>query len=78
MTQGTSEEYIIGDRLLGFGGDTILGIYFPGSNNFHTLISFWTVRNEDIFIALLTGILVALPAAIIGALLTYILTRSDP
>lgn len=47
MPQGQHREYIIGDRLLGFGGDTILGIDLP-SGGFHTLVSFWALRGETI------------------------------
>ena len=75
-------EYIIGDRLLGFGGDTILGIYasdvggsHPGEPRydlgFHTLISFWAIRDEDIF----TRLAVAIPSGLIGALITLALTK---
>jgi len=67
MTQGQQLEYIIGDRLLGFGGDTILGVDLPGGG-FHTLASFWTLRGETI----LYGTILALLSGCVGALLAII------
>ena len=69
MTQGQQQEYIVGDRLLGFGGDTILGVYLPGGG-FHTLVSFWTLRGETV----LYGVALALLSAIVGALFAVLLS----
>jgi len=68
MTQGQQQEYIIGDRLLGFGGDTILGVYLPGGG-FHTLVSFWALRGETV----LYGVVLALLSGIAGALIALLL-----
>ncbi len=70
MTKGQQQEYIIGDRLLGFGGDTILAVYLPNNIEFHTLVSFWTLRGETV----LYGAVLALLAAIAGALFTLLLS----
>jgi hypothetical protein len=67
MTQGQRQEYTIGDRLLGFGGDTILGVDMP-SGGFHTLVSFWTLRGETV----LYGIILSLLSGVAGALLTLL------
>lgn len=67
MTQGQRQEYIIGDRLLGFGGDTILGVDLPGGG-FHTLVSFWTLRGETV----LYGVILVLLSGVVGALLTLL------
>ena len=67
MTQGQSDEYVIGDRLLGFGGDTILGVKTP-NGDFHTLVSFWTLRGETV----MYGVVVALLSAVAGALFTLL------
>lgn len=68
MTQGDRHEYIIGQRLLGFGGDTILGVKLP-SGGFHALVSFWTIRGET----LMYGALLAVLSGIVGALFTLLL-----
>ena len=70
MTQGQRQDYIIGDRLLGFGGDTILGVDLP-SGGFHTLVSFWALRGE----AVLYGVILSLLSGVVGALLTLLVTR---
>jgi hypothetical protein len=59
--------HTIGDRLLGFGGDTILGVDMP-SGGFHTLVSFWTLRGETV----LYGIILSLLSGVAGALLTLL------
>jgi len=69
MTQGQQQQYIIGDRLLGFGGDTVLGVDLP-SGGFHTLVSFWTLRGETV----LYGLVLSLVSAMVGALLTLLIT----
>ena len=69
MTQRERQEYIVGDRLLGYGGDTILGADVP-SGGFHTLVSFWTLRGETV----LYGVILALLSGAVGALLTFVLT----
>ena len=68
MVKGESREYIIGDRLLGFGGDTILGVKMP-NGGFHTLVSFWTLRGET----LMYGALLALISGIAGALFALLI-----
>lgn len=40
-------ELVIGDKLLGFTGDTYVGIVLPPSENYQTLYSFRTVAQED-------------------------------
>ena len=69
MIQGENHRYTIGDRLLGFGGDTILGVKIP-NGGFHTLVSFWTLRGETVMygavLALLSGIAGALFALLIN------------
>lgn len=71
MKKGERNEYMIGDRLLGYGGDTILGVDLP-SGGFHTLVSFWTLRGETI----LYGVLLSLLSGFVGALFTWMITRS--
>jgi hypothetical protein len=68
MTQGQQQTYIIGGRLLGFGGDTILGVDLP-SGEFHTLVSFWTLRGETI----LYGAILAVLSGIVGALFALLI-----
>ncbi|MCK4362048.1 MAG: hypothetical protein KAW13_02060 [Dehalococcoidia bacterium] len=69
MTQGDPPwEKEIGDRMLGFGGDTILGVEMP-SGGFHTLMAFWTIREETVLYGLLLGIAVALLSTILSLLL---------
>jgi len=68
MTQGQQQHYTIGDRLLGFGGDTILGVDLPGGG-FHTLVSFWTLRGETV----LYGVILSLLSGAVGALLTLLI-----
>ena len=69
MKRDQQKEYIIGDRLLGFGGDTILGVDLPQMGGFHTLVSFWTLRGETI----LYGMILLLLSGAVGALLTMAL-----
>lgn len=69
MTQGQHQEYVVGDRLLGFGGDAILGVALP-SGGFHTLVSFWTLRGETV----LYGVTLSLLSGAVGALLTLLAT----
>ncbi len=70
MAQGQHQEYEIGDRLLGFGGDTILGVDLP-SGGFHTLVSFWTLRGETV----LYGLILSLFSALAAALLTLFIAN---
>ena len=68
MIQGQPpKEYIIGDRMLGFGGDTILGVDLP-SGGFHTLMGFWTLRWETVFYGIILGIVLVLVSTILSLL----------
>ncbi len=70
LQQGHAAEFMIGKRLLGFGGDTVLGIRMPQSNNhYETLMSFWVIRTETIFY----GLSLALFSGIMGALITLLI-----
>jgi hypothetical protein len=67
------KEYRVGDRLLGFTGDTILGLRIPEQQRgFHTLYGFRVVAVEELVIAFLitalAGIVVWLLAYISGKL----------
>jgi len=54
-----------GDRLLGWSGDTILGIRHPGDEGFHTLYSFRVVALEDVIV----GLSIAGAAVLLGFIL---------
>lgn len=73
MQKGEQKEYIIGDRLLGIGGDAILGVRIPTktTGHFHTLVSFWVLRGETV----LFGAILALLSGGVGALATFLATR---
>ena len=59
-----------GDRLLGFTGDTLLGIWVEkSSRNYHTLYSFKVIALEDLFIGILL--------TVIAALLAFVLSRIE-
>ena len=64
MRKGQKKKFIIGDRLLGFGGDTILAVNLPNGGEFHTLVSFWTLRGETV----LYGLILSILSALVGAL----------
>lgn len=68
MSYGERQQYTIGDCLLGFGGDTILGLLLP-DKSYSTLLSFWTLRGEVI----MYGAVLALLAGLAGALLSRVL-----
>jgi hypothetical protein len=68
LTRGESREYKIGGLLLGFGGDTILGVTIP-DGGWHTLVSFWTLRGETV----MYGIVLALLSGFAGALLALLI-----
>lgn len=65
------KDYKAGDRLLGFTGDTILGLKKPKELSFHTLCGFKTVAIEELVIRFLIAVIAG---AVIG-LLTCILAR---
>jgi len=69
MTLGKQESHLIGDRLLGYGGDTILGVDAP-RGTFQALLSFWSLRGETV----LYGAVLSLLSALVGAGLTYLVT----
>ncbi len=57
-----------GDRLLGFTGDTLLGIWTEkDKGTYHTLYSFKVIALEDLFVGILL--------TVIAALLAFVLSR---
>jgi len=56
-----------GDRLLGWSGDTILGIQQQGDRGFHTLYSFKVVAVEDLVVSALI--------AVVAVLLGFVLSK---
>lgn len=68
MTPGDTHIAEAGDRLLGFTGDTLLGIWLEKScRSYHTLYSFKVIALEDLFIGILL--------TVIAALLAFVLSR---
>jgi len=60
---GDTHKAEAGDRLLGFTGDTLLGIWLEKSSRiYHTLYSVKVIALEDLFIGILLAVIVALLA----------------
>jgi hypothetical protein len=71
MKQGECTEITIGGRLLGYGGDAVLGVNIPPQQfSYETLISFWILRGETILYALFLSLF----SAIMGGLITLLIT----
>jgi len=68
MTMGDKHDYILGDRLLAFGGDTVLAVKLS-NGGFHTLVSFWTLRAETALWAIILAVL----SGFVGALFILLL-----
>ena len=65
---GDTHKAEAGDRLLGFTGDTLLGIWAEKNKGiYHTLYSFKVIALEDLFIGILL--------TVIAALLAFVLSR---